>query len=137
MAHTDLLKLSDEDLEWLIPDTPIEEAARILAARCSAKILVVTLGDKGAFALIGDRKVSIPAAPLKEFRDTVGAGDTFMATLLAGVEGKDANDLLRFDDSDVRDLLTRAACAAAMNCEEDGCNPPSLENLTRRLKIAS
>lgn len=58
LAHTGLLKLSDEDLEWLMPDAPIEEAARALAARSSTKIVIVMLGDKGAFALIGTRKSS-------------------------------------------------------------------------------
>lgn len=133
LAHTDLLKLSDEDLEWLIPNMPIHDAAHVLAGQSSAKMVVVTLGDKGAFALIGGRKITVPAAQLNGFKDTVGAGDTFMATLLSKLENKNANTLAGLDDREVRDLLTWAACAAAMNCEEAGCNPPNLESLTRRV----
>ena len=137
LAHTDLLKLSDEDLEWLLPATPVEEAADILATRSSAKMVIVTLGDKGAFALIGNRKITVTAAPLNRFGDTVGAGDTFMATLLARLENQDATALFDLDDSKVTELLTWAACAAAMNCEENGCKPPRLEELKRRMAISA
>lgn len=136
LAHTDLLKLSDEDLEWLIPNTSIEDAARQFAARTSAKITVVTLGADGAFALIGDRKIPVEAATVNGLRDTVGAGDTFMATLISRLDKLgclQADALAEMDDGAIENLLQWAGCAAAMNCEKDGCNPPDLAALETRM----
>lgn len=136
MAHTNLLKLSDEDLEWLIPEKNLEDAAEQILARSSAKILVVTLGAKGAFALISGQKIPVASAQVKGLRDTVGAGDTFMATLLAKLAEYDMLDgeaLAGIDASTVKEMLTWAACAAALNCEKDGCDPPNLAELERRM----
>jgi len=138
LAHTDLLKLSDEDLEWLIPGTQIEDAARQFSARTSAKITVVTLGADGAFALIDNRKVSVPAAIVNGLRDTVGAGDTFMATLISRLDKLgclQAEALASMDDAAIENLLHWAGCAAAMNCEKDGCNPPDLAALQTRMRL--
>lgn len=136
LACTDLLKLSDEDLAWLIPDTEPLAAARLLLAQSSAKLLVVTLGEKGAFALAGDLYISVGPAPVSGLRDTVGAGDTFTATLLARLESAgdlSAAALAGLAEKDLENLLGWAANAAALNCEQDGCAPPSLARLQARM----
>ncbi len=76
--QTDLLKLSDEDLSWFYPDENVADAANKLMKRTSAKLMVVTLGAEGAFALSNGNTVTINSAPVENLRDTVGAGDTFM-----------------------------------------------------------
>ncbi len=139
LLATDLLKLSDEDLAWLAPETDLETAAMQLLARSSASLLVVTLGGDGAFALSGGKKITIPAAPVAEMKDTVGAGDTFMATLLAGLQqsGNLSGKALKYmDETSVAALLTRAAQAAALNCEKSGCNPPDLTELNMALETS-
>lgn len=130
--QTDLLKLSDEDLAWLFPNEDTDDAAGMLMKRTSAKLLVVTLGIKGSFALSNGKKVCVPSAPVSRLRDTVGAGDTFMATLLAHLSRNNTlttEALGKVDIEDVEDLLKWAACAAALNCERDGCDPPTLGEL--------
>lgn len=132
--QTDLLKLSDEDLNWLYPNVEITAAANMLMKRTSAKLLVVTLGSEGAFALANGHVVTVKSAPVINLRDTVGAGDTFMATLLAYMEQKyalTADALVGMDAKNIENLLNYAACAAALNCEEDGCNPPTSSALRR------
>lgn len=132
LMQTDLLKLSDEDLGWLYPDEDTPVAAKKLMKRTSAKLLVVTLGGEGALALAGGQFVSVASTPIRMLRDTVGAGDTFMATLLAYLEQKNAltrDALAGLDAKDIFELLSYAACAAALNCEEVGCNPPTLSTL--------
>jgi fructokinase len=132
LMQTDLLKLSDEDLSWLFPDENVGDAANKLLKRTSAKILVVTLGDEGAFALASGHKISVQSALVVNLRDTVGAGDTFMATLLAYLSRNDVlscQSLGSMNVDDVKKMLKWAACAAALNCEEDGCSPPTLEEL--------
>lgn len=132
LMHTDLLKLSDEDLEWLVPNSDLVETAKAFANRTTAKVIVVTLGGDGAFALVGDHVIKIPPAPVNGLRDTVGAGDTFMATLIATLVQRNAltaDALATMNVGDVESLITRAAQAAALNCERDGCNPPSFKEI--------
>ena len=134
LMQTDLLKLSDEDLNWLYPDVGITAAAKMLMKRTSAKLLVVTLGSEGAFALANGHVVTVKSAPVINLRDTVGAGDTFMATLLSYLEQRNAltaDALVGMSVENIEKLLNYAACAAALNCEEYGCNPPSLNALRK------
>ena len=129
LHHTDLLKLSDEDLNWLIPNTGLLDGARALAARSSAKLVIVTKGSDGAFALAGDGVIDVPPAPVSGLKDTVGAGDTFMATLLATLAHRNALSTDAVMTTEIESLIARAAKAAAINCERSGCNPPRLSEL--------
>eukprot|EP00425_Heterocapsa_triquetra_P031177 CAMPEP_0195111228 /NCGR_PEP_ID=MMETSP0448-20130528/95325_1 /TAXON_ID=66468 /ORGANISM="Heterocapsa triquestra, Strain CCMP 448" /LENGTH=233 /DNA_ID=CAMNT_0040147991 /DNA_START=20 /DNA_END=718 /DNA_ORIENTATION=- len=87
LVCTDLIKLSDEDLEWLCGGGDLVKEAAHLLDRSSARLVVVTKGADGAFALGRKRadgsrlEVHLKAAPVTALRDTVGAGDTFGATL--------------------------------------------------------
>ena len=132
LANTDLLKLSDEDLDWICPGEALPEAAAKLLQRSSAKLMVVTLGADGALALANDKTVKVPAAKVNDMKDTVGAGDTFMGTMLARLRSLDllaGNRLGDLEETAVEALLKWASCAAALNCEQAGCNPPNFETL--------
>lgn len=132
LENTDLLKLSDEDLEWIYPDYSLFTAAEKLKEISSAKLVVVTLGPDGAFALFDGRTIIIKPAPVDGLVDTVGAGDTFMSTLIATLfqSGRLSADALgEMSENEVELLLKRASCAAALNCEQAGCNPPDLRKL--------
>ena len=138
--QTDLLKLSDEDLEWLFLGENLDDAANKLMESTSAKLLVVTLGEDGAFALQNSKKINVKSAPVSNLRDTVGAGDTFMATLLAHLsreESLNSELLAKIDCESVEKLLTCATYAAAINCARDGCDPPTLEELEEAFSTGS
>lgn len=132
LQATDLLKLSDEDLAWLYPDTSLSYAADLLAKRTSAKVLVVTRGADGAFALHNGIKTECEASVVSNLKDTIGAGDTFTASLLAYLSRNNAlsvEALGRMDSDMIQRLLRWASDAAALNCEKDGCDPPYLTDL--------
>ena len=129
-AH--VLKLSDEDLEGLCPDMPQDAALAHVRSQTSASLVVMTKGPDGAIAMRGDNTVNIPAPPVPGLVDTVGAGDTFMATLLAGLARTDVLAPAALDGLDaaqVEALIRRAGMAAAINCSRAGCNPPTLSEL--------
>ncbi len=126
----DLVKVSAEDLDWLLPGVPPAEVARDWVKRGPA-LVVVTLGGAGAIATSqhGD-PVQVPA-PEVTVVDTVGAGDAFTAGLLAGcadaglLGGEYRPALAGADDALLRQLLTRAATVAALTCARAGADPPT------------
>jgi len=125
-AH--ILKLSDEDLEALLPDRPRDAAIADLCALTSARLVVLTLGSAGVRAWHGDTEVALAAVPVTALADTVGAGDTFTATLLTGLAAEgllSPQGLERLDRTRLTALLLRAATAAALNCAREGCDPPT------------
>lgn len=140
IASCSLLKLSDEDLEGLCPGQPQHEAFEAVRARTSAPLVVMTRGPEGASAWLGDMRVDLPAPPVPGLVDTVGAGDTFMATLLAGlgrIGALSKGDVGGLSRADVTGLIRRAGVAAAINCSRAGCNPPTLAELDAALAASA
>ncbi|UCM91277.1 carbohydrate kinase family protein [Streptomyces marincola] len=120
----DVLKASDEDLGWLWPGRPAEEAARELLAAGPA-LVVVTLGGDGAFAVTAEGGARV-TAPEVEVVDTVGAGDTFQAALLDAVAERGGPPVGR---EALTEVLARCAAAAAITCTRRGANPPTRADL--------
>ena len=81
VAQCDVVKLSDEDARFLLPGVPLEDVLRRWRA-LGPRLVVVTRGADGAVALT-DEVTEIPVPPGDPVVDTVGAGDTFMAGLIA------------------------------------------------------
>ncbi|MEL7211452.1 MAG: carbohydrate kinase [Pseudomonadota bacterium] len=132
LADARVLKLSDEDLLWMYPEAELDAAIEVLRGKTQAALVVVTLGPEGAIGFAGGHRVAIPAAPVEPLIDTVGAGDTFMATLLAQIarDGMlSAEALGEMSDEALESLLSKASKAAAINCTRSGCNPPYLSEL--------
>jgi fructokinase len=123
----DILKVSDEDLDWIIPGAqPHVEKAKILLQR-GPKIVVLTRGADGACAFCaGGMMIEVPVQKV-EVADTVGAGDTFNAGFLASLA---ENDLLSvekvgtIDAADVTKALEYGANVAAITVSRAGANPP-------------
>lgn len=120
-----LVKASEEDLEWLYPGRAIEDTLGQWA-RLGPSFCVATLGHRGAVAYLGDRRLSV-AAPKIDVVDTVGAGDSFMSSLLAAMDrdgalggGAPPASLDRLGA-----WLAYAAAASAITCTRKGSNPPT------------
>lgn len=128
VALSDLVKVSDEDLAHLYPDESAESVCERWATQ-GPGLVVLTRGADGLSAWRPGRPiVSVPGRRV-QVSDTVGAGDTVTAALLigladAGALGGDA-DLATLDDSDVLDILRRAAIAASITCSREGAQPPT------------
>ncbi len=134
VALADVVKVSDEDLAWLLPGVAPAEIAEQWA-RSGPALVVVTHGGEGAFACTSaGARTSVPA-PAVTVADTVGAGDSFMAGLIdglwsSGLLGGDRRTALHAVDVEtVERVLARCARIAAITVSRHGANPPSLAEL--------
>jgi len=81
LSHTDVLKLSDEELGFLCPGQEPIVSMSELAARFSIRLLLVTRGREGVMACYQGRLSHFAATPVESV-DSTGAGDAFVAGLL-------------------------------------------------------
>ena len=125
IAMADVVKASDEDVAWMTGKDDARAAARDWLKR-GAKLVVITRGAEGVEAFTGSFAVSRPAAKVK-IADTVGAGDTFMASLLAALRKAkllDKKKLATISEAKLTEALAFAARAAAITCSRPGADPP-------------
>lgn len=125
MARADIVKLSDEDLHWLMGAGDLVALARKIIAT-GPKIVFLTEGAKGARAVTATQDRFV-AAQKVVFVDGVGAGDTFNAGALAslrrdGLLTKAA--LAGISDAALDAALSLGGRAAAINVSRAGANPP-------------
>jgi len=127
VALSHLVKLSEEDLEWLYPRIP-EEWVADKFCRDGAHAVIVTRGEAGAHLYLESGSNFSVAAPQVEVLDTVGAGDTFTAALMVALlEGgfRETSDLKGMSLERWEAVLEFARAAAALNCTKAGCDPPT------------
>ncbi len=126
-----LMKASDEDLSQLYPGRSIDAVLQDWV-EAGASLAVVTRGEKGAVALgrsgIG---ASLPGVAVHVV-DTVGAGDTFFAMMLAKLAEDGALSraaLESLNENDLKALIGAATRAAAVTCSRRGADLPRRADL--------
>lgn len=129
-ARADIVKLSGDDLDWLMPDASFEEAAAALFAK-GAKVVLQTGGSAGARAHWQGAPISAPATRV-EVADTIGAGDTFNAGVLAALHQAGAlsrEAIANLAPETLLQALTLGTRAAAITVSRPGANPPWRQEL--------
>lgn len=127
-AH--LLKISAEDAALLYPDETVATLARRWLAQ-GVSLVVVTRGGDGSAAWTRQVHVSLAAEPVT-LVDTVGAGDSFQAALLAWLAEEDRLDpraLALLEPDELRAALRFASRAAAITCSRRGADLPRRDEL--------
>jgi fructokinase len=117
-VHADLIKLNDEELEvvtnGLYPTVSLEKAANEYASQVRCQRLCVTAGARGAGLLDSHKWYWVDGRPVV-VKDTVGAGDSFLATLIHGLVGPVQRDPV--------EALTRACRVGEFVASSDGATP--------------
>ena len=134
LGQCDVLKISDNEVEFLLPElfacsgaqcAPSELSAYDYVAGAKAllekypniKLLNVTCGPDGAYSFCGGQRVFVPSFRLGGTIETTGAGDTFCASVLHNVLTKGVED--RSEES-LRDMLRFANAAAYLVTTKKG-----------------
>ena len=127
LAH--VIKVSEEDLQYLgCRDADPVDAARSLFEDSAVELIALTLGEHGAQLLSrhGSVRLGIPAGV--QVVDTVGAGDSFLAGLVASLWDAGKLSLAALAQLDVPTLeraVQFAIATASLNVMREGCNPPT------------
>ena len=132
----DVVKSSDEDIEWLYPGRPVGDVIRHWLSLGPA-LAVVTRGGDGAFVAVASDDAIVEVAPrVVEVGDTVGAGDSFMAGLLSGLLDADylgsaaARDALREARLvDIMPAVDRAISTSSNTVSRAGAYAPTRAEL--------
>lgn len=126
-----LVKLSSEDISLVHPGADPGDIARTLLGS-STELVVVTDGEHGSWAYTANASAHVPT-PQVDVVDTVGAGDSFMAALLAELADRGALNTsgggIPTDEASLTELISGAATAAAITCSRRGADPPHRNEL--------
>ena len=124
LAQCDILKIADNELEFMTGETDFYKGAAILQAKYpNIRILNVTAGADGSYSFYGtDAPVFVPTCTLGGVIETTGAGDTFCASVLNfvlehGTENlteADRTQMLRFANTAAYIVTTRKGAIRAM-----------------------
>jgi fructokinase len=126
IGQSDIVKVSDEDLSWLSGGAGemAEQAGLVLGK--GAQFVIVTCGGDGAWIHGADGSAHVPAVRATVI-DTVGAGDSFNAGVLAYLSQNGhltSAALGAMTVADFAPALHRGAQVAAITVSRAGANPP-------------
>jgi fructokinase len=127
LARADIVKVSTEDLEFLLPGEPIPSAIGWVQS-LGPRVVLVTDGPAPVRVLIDGAEHLVPA-PRVDVVDTIGAGDTFGGAFLACLVHFGGGRHSAGDTDAVLRAARFAVRASALVCERAGANPPTLEEL--------
>ena len=128
LAQCDVLKIADNELEFMTGETDLHRGAALLREQYpNIKLCNVTAGAQGSYSHYGDKRVFVPACKLGGVIETTGAGDTFCASVLSfvlehGLEGlteADLTEMLRFANAAAYLVTTRKGAIRSMPEREE------------------
>ncbi|MFJ3106775.1 PfkB family carbohydrate kinase [Streptomyces sp. NPDC086835] len=125
----DVVKASDEDLQWLFPEEqPLASARGLLDL--GPQLVIVTHGAEGASAVTTEHEVHVKA-PEAAVVDPTGAGEAFQACLLDILLGGEARTHIRIPTAftALQEMLRRCVAAAAAACARSGTYAPTREEI--------
>jgi fructokinase len=139
VERCDVVKASDEDMDWIDPNRTPEQVARTWLGLGPA-IVAVTMGERGAFGICEAGVARVESRPVNVV-DTVGAGDAFMTGLIdalwsLGLLGAERRtDLRRISVDTLTEVLQTAALSSALTVARAGADLP--DRATRDAAAAS
>lgn len=113
----DILKISDNEIQWFMDETDIKVAARKLLQRYPIKMLLLSMGQNGSCAYYKNIVVEVPAFLQETTVETTGAGDTFFGSCLHFILQYGLEEL---NQSQIFEMLQFANAAASIITTKKG-----------------
>lgn len=123
LARCDVLKIADNELEFMTGEADFDKGAAILRAKYpNIRLFNVTAGAEGSYSYYEDKRVFVPSCKLGGVIETTGAGDTFCASVLNfvldhglnGLTEADLTEMLRFANTAAYLVTTRKGAIRSM-----------------------
>lgn len=133
LQQCDILKISDNEIQWLTGEYDFTEGVRWINMRYHIPLILVSMGKEGSRAYYQDKMVEAAPFIQKNTIETTGAGDTFCACMLHYVL---EHGLQKLTDKDLKDMLTYANAAASIVTTRKGAlrvmpQPKEIEELIK------
>lgn len=111
MAHCDILKISDNEIQWLTQQEDFDAGVRWIRQRFpNIRLLLLSMGKDGSRGYSGDAMAEVKGFSVSAI-ETTGAGDTFFGGILHHVLAWGLRDYTR---QELEEMLTFANAAAAL-----------------------
>lgn len=117
MGCCDVLKISDNEIQWFTGEEDYDKGIRILQDTYHIPLILLSLGKTGSRAYYKDLRVEVPSFVQKNTIETTGAGDTFFGSCLHFVLEKGLEDLT---EADLTEMLRFANGAASLITTKKG-----------------
>lgn len=133
LSKADILKISDNEVEFLCGTSDYDEGARMLIEKYNIPFVCVTLGKDGSRAYYKGMRVEVSGFVQENTIETTGAGDTFCGCMLNYILQHGLEDLT---EENLKELLTFANAAASLITTRKGALAvmPSKEEVERMLR---
>ncbi|MBQ0058478.1 MAG: carbohydrate kinase [Lachnospiraceae bacterium] len=109
--HCQILKISDNEIQWFTGKEDYDEGIAVLKERYNIPLILLSMGRDGSRAYYKDLRVEIPARIQENTIETTGAGDTFGACILHYVLENGFRD---YSEAELKEMLTFANAAASI-----------------------
>ena len=122
MAHCQILKISDNEIQWLSGLEDYDEGIAWLRSQFNIPLILLSLGKDGSRAYCGDVRVEVPAHLMPNTIETTGAGDTFFGGVLHYIlehgwhpySEAELNEMLAFANAGAALITTRKGALRVM-----------------------
>lgn len=122
MAHCQILKISDNEIQWLSGREDYDEGIAWLRSQFNIPLILLSLGKDGSRAYCGDVWVEVPAHLMPNTIETTGAGDTFFGGVLHYIlehgwhpySEAELNEMLAFANAGAALITTRKGALRVM-----------------------
>lgn len=111
ISQCDVLKISDNEIQWFTGKQEFEEGVRVLQEAYHVPLILLSMGKDGSRAYYGSRRVEAKPYLQKNTIDTTGAGDTFCACVLNYIS---EHGLEGLTEENLKEMLSFANAAAAL-----------------------
>ncbi len=130
LKHCQILKISDNELQWFTGETDLYRGVQLLQKQYHIPLILLSMGRDGSLAYQSGTCAQVPALLRSDTIETTGAGDTFMGMCLHYVLEHGFRD---YTHEELEQMLTYANTAASLITTRKGALSvmPSMEEIER------